>query len=252
MKTHFIPIHTTRIAQQVADQIRAMVKSSQLGPGERLPPIHELARQFDVSRATVREAIQVLSALGYLKVKHGVGIFVAEDVHQLDDPSFWVPWLDAHRTEVLALLEVREALEVKSATLAAAAVRDSREVTRELLQSLETNLAQMEEAVTKYDINTLERLDIEFHTLIAELGANPYLLRLSKSINYLFADRRAVLALPGRGEQSLVEHHQILDAIQRGDAEAAGEAMARHLKSTKESVRMLRLKMGSGPREVER
>ncbi len=242
----FHPIHPGKGAVQVAEQIKKMIQDGRLAPGQRLPSVAQLAAAFGLSRPTVREGLQALAALGFLRVRQGVGTFVADHASTRDDPAYWLPWLHAHREDVLAVLEVREALEVKSAALAAAAVRRKAPGARERLQALEQTLTRMTAALVGPDLSGLEQADLEFHALVAELAGNPYLLRLSRSINQVFGDRRAVLALPGRAQRSVAQHREILRAIHEGDSERAGAAMGRHLQSTMGSVRALRVREARG------
>ncbi|MDR7482445.1 MAG: FCD domain-containing protein [Armatimonadota bacterium] len=226
--------------QQVVEQIRQLIQGGRLGPGAKLPPVRDLAQGFGVSASTIREAVQVLSALRLVEVRQGRGIFVASPRDDSRDPASWLPWLQAHREDVLALLEVREVLERKSASLAARAVAADPARARDSLDLLERNVREMAAAARVQDVAALERLDIAFHGLIAELGGNPYLIYLSGSINHIFADRRAVMALPGRPRRSVAQHLGILEAIRAGDVTGAADRMSKHLESTIASVRALR------------
>ncbi|MDR7549669.1 MAG: FCD domain-containing protein [Armatimonadota bacterium] len=240
------PVRPLTSTQQVVEQIRQLIQGGQLGPGARLPPVRDLAQGFGVSASTVREAVQVLSALRLVEVRHGRGIFVASPRDDSRDPASWLPWLEAHREGVLALLEVREVLERKSASLAARAVALAPARARSVLEALDRNIREMEAAARAQDGAALERLDIAFHGLIAELGGNPYLVYLSGSINHVFADRRAVMALPGRARRSVAQHRQIFEAICAGDVTGAADRMSKHLESTMASVRALRVAAGTG------
>ncbi|MDQ7828067.1 MAG: GntR family transcriptional regulator [Armatimonadota bacterium] len=234
-------------AQQVVEQIRELIHQGRLGPGAHLPSVRELALRFGVSQSTVREAIQILSALGLVDVRQGRGTVVASPTADgAGDPAAWLPWLESHRDDVLALLEVREVLETKAAALAARAVANASGDAGRHLSALEANVAEMAVAARSRDIVALEQIDLAFHGLIADLGGNPYLVYLSRSINYVFADRRAVMALPGRALQSVEQHRLILEAIKAGNATEAAERMSRHLQSTMASVRALRAS-GDGP-----
>lgn len=226
-------------SHQVAKQIKTLIENRSLQAGARLPSERELSAQLGVSRATVREAIQSLASLGYLEVRHGFGTLVSQHVTTLEDPAYWVPWLSDHRSDVLALLDVREALEVRAAALAAEAVAKPVAEVVPLLRAMDDNLAQWEEAARNRDVDSLEHLDLEFHALIAEMSGNGYLLRLAKSINHVIFDRRAVLAVPGRAGRSLTEHVPIAEALRKADPAAAAAAMTVHMGSLKATVRQL-------------
>jgi GntR family transcriptional repressor for pyruvate dehydrogenase complex len=240
------PIRPQTSASQAVQQIRQLIKDRKLRPGDRLPSVRGLAEHFGVSTATVREAIQILSTLRLVDVRQGRGIFVAPLAGGSDDPAHWLPWLEAHRDDVLALLEVREVLESKAAALAAEAAASGDGGIPAHLEALQRTVDMMEAAAQEADLGGLERADLEFHSLVAELGGNPYLMYLSRSINHIFADRRAVMALPGRPAQSIEQHREIIGAIASGDPARAADAMSRHLASTIASVRALRATGRSG------
>lgn len=232
----FRPVLAQHGSHLVFEQIRQSIEDGTYGPCCRLPSERELAASFGVSRATIREAIKSLASLGLLEVRQGVGTIVSPGSTTLEDPSYWLPWLTAHRKDVIALLEVREALEAKSAALAARSVSNGVPGGGALLEELGANLAGMEEATRRRDLVTLERLDLEFHALLAQLSGNHHLLRLSKSINHVFSDRRAAMSIPGRAERSCVEHARIVTAVRDGLSSEASEAMVTHLSSTLISV----------------
>jgi GntR family transcriptional repressor for pyruvate dehydrogenase complex len=237
-RTLFEQVRQKRGSQQVADQIRELIINGTLKPSTQLPSEREMAVQFGVSRATLREALQSLASLGYLEVRHGIGTTVSQHA-AIGDPGLWVPWLASHRDDVVTLLDVREALEVKAAALAAEAVAARRPETAEMMKAVAANLASWGKTSVRDDIVDIERLDMEFHLLITEMSGNSLLLRLDTSINHLISDRKGVMSVPGRSRQSLAEHRQIRRAIRGGDPGAAASAMAAHMASLKATVREL-------------
>jgi len=235
----FQPVQTSSSSAQVVEQIRRLIQEGELAPGSRLPSERELAQRFGVSRPTVREAIQSLASLHLLEVRQGLGTFVSAKVTTLEDPAFWVPWLSAGGGNALHLHEVREALAAKTAALAARAVATGRQGAAEALAALAANLEQMAAAAARPDPVALEQLDLEFHALLAEMGENPFLVKLAKSLNHVFRYRHAVIRVPGAAPQSLEDHRSIVAAVRAGDAEAAALAMSRHMDSTRSRLRDL-------------
>ena len=64
------------VTTNAIDSIRAMIRSGELSPGERLPPEHELAERLGVSRGSLREAVRALSQIKVLDVRRGDGTYV--------------------------------------------------------------------------------------------------------------------------------------------------------------------------------
>src|SRR5258708_40134567 len=81
VQTCALPISPPReaLARRVADALRAEIASGRLKPGIRLSNEVALAKALDISRPTLREAIRVLGREGLLRIKHGIGTFVAEE-----------------------------------------------------------------------------------------------------------------------------------------------------------------------------
>lgn len=235
----FRPVQTSSSSEQVVEQIRRLIQSGELAPGMRLPGERELAQRFGVSRPTVREAIQSLASLRLLEVRQGLGTFVSAKVTTLEDPEFWVPWLTSGVGDAFHLLEVREALAAKTAALAARAVAEGRAGAAPKLAALAHNLEQMAAAADRQDPVALEQLDLEFHALLAEMGENPYLVKLARSLNHVFRYRHAVIRVPGWARQSLEEHAAIAAAVRAGDSQAAAALMTRHMESTKARLKDL-------------
>src|SRR3954454_15521681 len=97
--------------EQIAERLAADIRSGLLAPGERLPSERELARQLEVSRASVREALAALQLQGVVETRAGAGTFVAADAQ----PSQELP----HDASPSAVLEARAQLEPAVARLAA-------------------------------------------------------------------------------------------------------------------------------------
>jgi len=68
----------THRTQQVVDHIRSLIENGTLQPGDKIPPEREFARTLKISRASLRTGIGYLAAMGVMKVKHGVGTFIAD------------------------------------------------------------------------------------------------------------------------------------------------------------------------------
>ena len=91
------------------------ISRKELSVGDRLPPERELAEQLGVGRNSLREALKVLEAMGVVEIRHGSGIFLRKEDTQPGDGSAF--WLMIHKDEILNILTVREALDLKAIDL---------------------------------------------------------------------------------------------------------------------------------------
>ncbi len=220
-------IKIERPVDQIIDQIRTLITSGELNPGDKLPPERKLAEHFGVGRGQVRDAIQKLEFYGILKtlpqsgtVVAGIGLTALEglitDVLRLEPNDF------------ASLVETRVILEVNAARLAA-----TRRSADDIVM-LQKALKEYEDSVEK-GVPAVEE-DLLFHVKIAEASKNRALKSLMLIITPDIVKSFNDLKVCGdvRFKRTVQEHQQIIDHIIDQDADAAGEAMRRHLQDVTE------------------
>ncbi len=186
-----------------------------------LPREAELAREFEVSRQAVREALKVLAAKGLLASRRRTGTTVLPRTRwNLLDPDVlaWCP-PDRIPPEFLAdLVESRQLIEPAAAAMAA------RRTDPERLARLKAALDSMRANIS--DVDALLEADIEFHGAMLTASGNSLFDRLSTIIRPALETTFALQAQASREFDHVVEQHAaVCDAIARGDAEAAAAAM---------------------------
>jgi GntR family transcriptional repressor for pyruvate dehydrogenase complex len=226
------PIHPVRLKEQAVRQIRRLIEDGALRPGDRLPAERQLSAQFGISRGTVREALQLLEAIGLLEIRQGEGAFVRATV--ADDGRLrleWRDWVLRHRDRVREMLEVREGLEALAAELAA-----SRRGQAGLAQ-MAAALEQMAAGGAAGDIALLVDADLLFHDGLARAAENGVLRDLASTLGReLVPERAAVFGTEGRPQRSIVEHREIYDAVRAGDPRAARVAARQHIASVRRDL----------------
>jgi GntR family transcriptional regulator, transcriptional repressor for pyruvate dehydrogenase complex len=223
---------TTSITETVVQRLEDLVLT-ELEPGAELPSEAELAAQFDVSRLTVREAARSLQARGLVETRHGRRATVA---HPNAAPigSFFTAAVRRDPRQLLDLLEVRRALEVHIASLAAG------QAGRAAVSAMELALAAMREAAD--DPVALQETDLSFHASLAAGAGNQLLSFLIEAMEEpLRASRmrsmRGHLARGGTIEDVIEQHARILDRVKARDAAGAAAAMLAHLEQTARDLR---------------
>lgn len=224
MTLEFNQIHRNdHLPGKIAAEIAREINDSKLGPGDRLPTEHILAKTFGVSRSVIREAIAQLRNEGFVETRQGVGAFVTDPRQRL---SIRIERSKLNDPENFRdLFQLRIPLEIEAAGLAAL------HRTPAQLEKLGAALKGMREAPDwkKEGIAA----DLDFHRTLAEATQNEYFLmflgfiaeRISFAINIAFS--RAVFG--EILEITISEHVSIYEAVAAGDASAAKEAMRRHL-----------------------
>jgi GntR family transcriptional repressor for pyruvate dehydrogenase complex len=219
-------ISSRKIYEVIADQIQKQITGGVLKPGDKLPSTKDLAEKFQVGRSTVREALSALKAMGLLEIHQGEGCYVRSiESQDLDLPVF--DSLLMNRETVVELIEARKALEISNAGLAAQK-RTTEDVAKfeEILRNMEHFLGNETEG---------ERSDMLFHLTLAKATHNSLMIRMIDSISTQMQTairetrRLQMYSIKTVSKQLWQEHKAIFEAIRDQDAEAAQEAMKRHL-----------------------
>ncbi len=169
------PLKQPKLADVILDSLEQMILEGSLKPGQRLPPERALAVQFEVSRPSVREAIQKLEAKGLVVRRQGGGNYVSQDLgSSYTEPLFAL--ISQHPEAQYDLLEFRHALEGVAAYYAA--IRGT-EADRKIIEK------RYQDWLHYHDVKDSEheaRADAEFHLSIAEAAHNVVLLHTMRAL----------------------------------------------------------------------
>ncbi len=235
---NFQEISIEKPVDKIIRQIRSLITSGQLKPGDRLPPERKLAERLGVGRTNVRDALRKLEFYGILKthpqsgtVVTGMGITALEglitDVLELEDNDF------------ASLVETRVLLETESARLAA--IRRTNEDVENMKKALDAYAAKVNKGVQAVEE------DLLFHLKVAEASKNSVLRSLMLIItpdivhNFIKLD----ICKDGRFYRALEEHQILLQHIIDQEPELAAQAMRTHLHDVYEYSKTLKNANGS-------
>ncbi|MGB8953868.1 MAG: FadR/GntR family transcriptional regulator [Tumebacillaceae bacterium] len=222
-----------KIYEQVAEHIKQMIEQGFLKPGDKLPPMNELAVKFGVSRATVREAFSSLVGMGLIDLRHGEGTFVQKiDVQTMvTEPmnaALLLGWSDLQQ-----LMEVRRLLE--TGIVGWACERAAEEDLRAIADALETMgraEKHLEEQVSA---------DLQFHMAIAQASGNDVLINLMNTLaEGIRSFLRTVWAEEGQEQRLLDEHRELYEAIAARDRQRATQLLLEHLERTEQFLQQRR------------
>ena len=228
MKHSFEPVLKQSLPDRLARQIRGTIQSGNYRRGDRLPPIVEMAKRFEVGQPSIREALKKLEAMGVVQIRHGAGVFVtrSEEVLVLASPDY-----TGTVTKKLLLDLIRARIPIESQS-AADAVRNA---TDEQLEELRRILAEAGQNLG--DDEVLNSVNMEFHSKIAQASGNSVTAQLLNVLHELFTDeQRLILGIFGSREADHKGHLEILDAIERRDETLAVERMRAHLESVQAAI----------------
>jgi len=217
-------VSTQRLYQQVADRLAALIHSGEFPAGSRLPPERDLARQFAVSRPTVREALIALEINGLVEVRTGAGTYICTHRPRQDVEPGGVQDAGPSAFEVIT---ARRLVEAPVAGLAATTAG-------------EADLARLREAVELFERQgqSSHRQQLEadqvFHLRLAEATHNAVMVAIVEDLwqamfSPIFAMLSARSRLPNPESMTLHDHRVIFGCIERRDAKGAEAAMTTHL-----------------------
>ena len=224
----------------VADKFQMLIASGVLQVGDELPGERELAAALDVSRETVRGAIQTLAARGIVEVAHGARTrVVSADVGPITIGIGSARAIDSY--DIDAVHGAR--LVVERQVVAEAATR----IDETTLGRLEENLVAQQAAGS--DPVRFLICDREFHLTIYRASGNPLLADFTIDLYaYMLEHRRRAVARPGAIQNSFRDHSAIVAALRAHDPKAVVAAFDAHLKRIYQTTQSILKDAGPGTR----
>ena len=226
----FQPIKQEKISTKIAEQIKTLINNGDLKPGDALPPERELVKVFNVSRASLREALNTLAGMGFLEMsqKHRTIVKslasgrITEPLHHL---------LKKDIQTVFELIEVRKAIESWSAYHAA------RRATADEINGLATSLESMRVKIEQ-GISVIED-DANFHLAISEATHNKIQTHLMFSIYDILKESLGKYYESIEMREVYEQHCKVVAAIQKRDSALASRRMHEHLDYVETCVKEL-------------
>jgi GntR family transcriptional repressor for pyruvate dehydrogenase complex len=223
------------LAEQVIARLANDIRSGRVEPGARLPTEQALSSALGVSRTVVREAVAALRADGLVVTRRGSGAYVA-------DPTAGPFRIAAPKAaalhDVLEVMELRLAVEVEAAALAA------ERATRRQVGAIRTAWRDIDRALQRGEGAVAE--DFAFHRAIAEATGNRQFPRFLAFLGSLVIPRQSVrLSVDTPAERRAYlgriqhEHARIVTGISEKDPAEARRAMREHLTRSLERYRRL-------------
>ncbi|MEZ5535686.1 MAG: FadR/GntR family transcriptional regulator [Thiolinea sp.] len=225
----------SNLVSKVSDELRHAIVNGTIEVGEKLPSEARLTEQYAVSRTVVREAIAALRSDGLVQPRQGSGIYVISNQPLNQQPFITVD--NSRISSVIELLELRTAIEVEAAGLAAQRRSPAQEeAILEALQAMEEQIGRQQPAADA---------DRNFHYAIADATNNArfreFLELMGRNIipRRILQERTADALPEGYLQQIQREHHLIAETISAQDTAAAREAMRQHLQGSQQRYRQV-------------
>ena len=220
MDSGFEKIEKKNVSDEVYKQIMKKIINGDWEPGQKIPSENHLGAILNVSRHTIRGALNRLNALGLLETKHGEGTFV-----KTLDPSLYlnslVPVVFFEKHSYKTIMEFRRGIEIEATSLAA------KNADKEDLEELDRLVDEL--IRNKDNLDSYAGFDIDFHVAISRASKNKMFAQTMNIIRALLSSQLQE-DMVGHGIGIGYKFHiEILKAIKNRDAEQASALMKEHL-----------------------
>lgn len=209
------------LSHQVFEQLKKEIIIGRWKPGEKIPSENELSEMLNVSRVTVREALQTLVALDLLEKKQGEGTFVKELSGELYIDALLPTFVNLKKSKIHSVHEYRKIIEVGAMELVV------ERVTEEDVEELKKILNKMN--LYSNDLERFALEDLNFHLTLCQITRNPII----EKANYLMKDylQECMLeVIRAMGSKDGIYYHgEIIKAIEDRDRKKARNLMEKHL-----------------------
>lgn len=224
------PVTTQRASEAIYEQIKDLILTGGLKPGDRLPSERSLMESLQRSRPTIREALRMLEHAGFIRTVPGTNGAVVREPGADEAQESLMSLLQTNKVTIGELSEYRLANETAVARWAA----DRR--SEEDIAGLETILDEAEALLPERRFEEFIDHDAAFHSALARAGENGVAALLAQILSRL-TEPLMLEAVRRQGEEEnrdmcsrvLAMHREILNAVAAGDGGAAERAMARHI-----------------------
>lgn len=222
-KPIFKPLPSKRAFEEISDQIKDLIHSGVFKPGDKLPPERDLARQFNVGRMAVREALRVLEDSGFIFIKQGSngGSFIKEP-----EPSGVSKSLTTFAQ--LSNVTLEQLTEAKLAVELAIVESVIEKITEKELGILRLSIEEAKQAIASDTIPLSYNMD--FHMALAHVAGNPILE------SFLSAMMKLLIDFMGKGKPEpeyitahIKSHEALYKAIVKKDLSKAKRLIKKHI-----------------------
>ena len=215
-------------SMRVVRAIQHLIRIEKLTPGQRLPAQRDLASRLAISRASLREGLSTLEALGLVCTEHGRGSFILDGAIEGIAPA---NWRFSNLYELKDVYQFRYTIEPSAGRLAALKVSD------EELVAISQVHERFKSATQSRDLVLSTGYNVEFHRMIIASSKNAVFMDVYDKFQKIFSETQILPFLPHAKQWSAaMEHGKILEALSRRDPDGVAYYMSMHLVRATERI----------------
>ena len=227
----FSPIKTSKLSDEVYNQIVSLISRGALKPGDKIPSERDLAADLKISRQSVREALNRAEVMGLIQVRQGEGSFILSSINKSLKPPLTII-IEKEAERIFEFIEIRKLIEGWCAEKAAS------EATSKDLKNMEEILDKMKKVASKD--KQWEELDLALHLSFAKATHNVIAVHVMEALKTNFKPFFKFTKSMPRSEkiEVLWQHHfEIFTAIKNGNAQMAKKKVIDHLNFIEEKLK---------------
>jgi GntR family transcriptional repressor for pyruvate dehydrogenase complex len=217
-------IEKRKTADFVFEEIKRMISSGEIKPGQKLPDQYTFSSQLGVSRTCLREALSGLTRLGLIEQRPKVGTIVKSKISPFLS-EYLTPPLISDQQATTELLEARRYIEIDAVELAV------KNATADEIQELERLIQRMHAAVKAKNIDDYSECDAALHFLIAKASHNRFIVNTYINVRGILEQyiRESFVVLPNMLGETIKYHAGIVQAIKTRNTQKAKTRMKKHV-----------------------
>lgn len=217
-----------KLSDKIANKIIDLIIDEDLKSGDKLPNEYNLAKELDIGRSTLREAVRSLESQNILEVRQGSGTYISKNIGVSNDPLGF-KFIEDTKKLTEDLFTLRYILEPEVAMLAA------QNRTEDEIEELEA-LAEKIEKTVKASHDMHIELDIQFHSIIAKMSGNIGMINLVPIINQSIILYNNHYTNEISKVEMIASHRQITKSIREKNPVRARYSMQRHILNVQDKL----------------
>lgn len=212
----YTPVRRQTVVGQVMEQIKELIASGKLKPGDKIPTEQELADKFGVGRSSIREAIKVFTYLGVFESRTRKGTCLQDHSGISEEALTWAFILG--RDDFRNLMEVRKALELEAWFILCEAAKEDPRAMDPTIAALEKEISCMKAAIAGRNAAELVEADFRFHRAAVAASGNNLFTNLFDTLKSFTCEEITRSNIPRNYSPRIVEEHkEMIDALKTSD-----------------------------------
>lgn len=230
-----VMIRQKTIVRQVMEQIKELVASGNIKPGDKVPTETEMAKTFGVSRSSIREAIKIFSYLGVFDTQTRRGTVLCKHSSITNEALTWTFLLDTK--EIGDLMELRMVIEQECWLLLFEACRNDKNRIAQVTKDLSIEISAMSIArEAALDVELMEA-DFRFHQKVIDYSGNMQFMHLFQTLKSFTCETIRKSNINRKFSEDIIEEHmQFLKVLGEGDETKLVNLFRTHIENSRRRV----------------